>query len=35
MTRSGPGERVTFGPDLVIEAEEKVRAIQAHLKTAL
>src|SRR5438034_3264923 len=28
------GERVTFGPDLVIEAEEKVRAIQAHLKTA-
>src|SRR6266540_3910697 len=31
---SEPGERVTFGPDLVIEAEEKMRVIQAHLKTA-
>ena len=31
---SEPGERVTFGPDLVIDAEEKVRIIQAHLKTA-
>src|SRR5438105_399708 len=31
---SEPGERVTFGPDLVTEAEEKVRAIQTHLKTA-
>src|SRR5438045_9044703 len=29
-----PGERVTFGPDLVTEAEEKVRVIQDHLKTA-
>src|SRR6266542_4191675 len=28
------GERVIFGPDLVTEAEEKVRVIQAHLKTA-
>ena len=31
---SEPGERVTFGPDLVTEAEEKVRVIQNHLKTA-
>src|SRR5438034_10737205 len=31
---SEPGERVTFGPDLIIEAEEKVRVIQNHLKTA-
>src|SRR5438105_1114942 len=31
---SEPGERVTFGPDLVTEAEEKVRVIQSHLKTA-
>ena len=31
---SEPGERVVFGPDLVTEAEEKVRVIQAHLKTA-
>ena len=30
---SEPGERVTFGPDLVTEAEEKVRVIQNHLKT--
>src|SRR5437667_9819845 len=29
-----PGERVIFGPDLVTEAEEKVRIIQAHLNTA-
>src|SRR6266511_2484796 len=29
-----PGERVIFGPVLVIEAEEKVRVIQNHLKTA-
>src|SRR5437773_1747380 len=28
------GERVTFGLDLVTEAEEKVRVIQNHLKTA-
>src|SRR5947207_15339769 len=31
---SEPGERVTFGPDLVTEAEGKVRVIQNHLKTA-
>src|SRR5438105_6471799 len=31
---SEPRERVTFGPDLVTEAEEKVRVIQNHLKTA-
>src|SRR6266508_765506 len=31
---SEPGERVTFGPDLVTEAEKKVRVIQNHLKTA-
>ena len=31
---SEPGEQVTFGPDLVTEAEEKVRVIQNHLKTA-
>src|SRR5438132_14405256 len=31
---SEPGERVTFGPNLVTEAKEKVRAIQNHLKTA-
>jgi len=28
------GERVIFGPDLVTEAEEKVRVIQANLKAA-
>ena len=28
------GERVLFGPDLVIEAEEKVRVIQANLRAA-
>ena len=31
---SEPGERVVFGPDLVNEAEEKVRTIQANLKAA-
>src|SRR5438128_6492873 len=31
---SEPGERVTFGPDLVTEAKKKVRVIQNHLKTA-
>src|SRR5438132_1201349 len=31
---SEPGERVIFGPDLITEAEEKVRVIQNHLKTA-
>src|SRR6266511_4056875 len=28
------GERVTFGPDLVMEAEEKVQIIQNYLKAA-
>ncbi|WVZ80724.1 hypothetical protein U9M48_028180, partial [Paspalum notatum var. saurae] len=31
---SEPGERVTFGPDIVKEAEEKVVVIQKHLKFA-
>src|SRR5437762_6398232 len=31
---SEPGERVTFGSDLVTKAEEKVRVIQNHLKAA-
>ena len=31
---SEPGEQVIFGPDLVTDAEEKVRVIQTHLKTA-
>jgi hypothetical protein len=31
---SETGERKIFGPDLVIEAENKVRVIQANLKTA-
>ena len=31
---SEPGERRIFGPDLVQEAEEKVRTIQSNLKTA-
>src|SRR5438105_13966546 len=34
LSWSEPGERVTFGPDLVTDAKEKVRVIQAHLKTA-
>jgi hypothetical protein len=29
-----PGERVIFGPDLVIEAEEIVHRIQSNLKAA-
>src|SRR5213596_2536779 len=29
-----PGERVTFGPDIVQEAEERVQLIQKHLRTA-
>ncbi|WVZ75523.1 hypothetical protein U9M48_023568 [Paspalum notatum var. saurae] len=32
--RSNPGERVTFGPDLVTQAEEQVRFIQENLKRA-
>jgi hypothetical protein len=31
---SQTGERKIFGPDLVSEAEEKIRIIQANLKTA-
>jgi hypothetical protein len=31
---SKTGERKIFGPDLVVEAEDKVRVIQANLKTA-
>jgi hypothetical protein len=31
---SEPGERFFFGPDLVKEAEEKVKLIQQHLKIA-
>src|SRR5207244_5321745 len=31
---SEPGERVIFGPDLVTEAEEKVRVIHNYRKTA-
>jgi hypothetical protein len=31
---SQTGERKVFGPDLVSEAEEKIRIIQANLKTA-
>jgi hypothetical protein len=31
---SEPGERVILGPDLVTEAEEKVKQVQANLKTA-
>ena len=31
---SEPGEREAFGPELVVEAEEKVAVIQANLRTA-
>ena len=31
---SESGERITFGPDLVTQAEEKVRQIQANMKAA-
>src|SRR6185437_14501609 len=34
LSWSQVGERVVFGPDLVTEAEEKVRVIQANLKAA-
>ena len=34
LSWSQVGERVIFGPDLVTEAEEKVRVIQANLKAA-
>jgi hypothetical protein len=29
-----PGERMIFGPDLIIEAEEIVHGIQSNLKAA-
>src|SRR6266498_2217713 len=31
---SEPGERAIFGPDIIQEAEERVRLIQKHLRTA-
>ncbi|WVZ76457.1 hypothetical protein U9M48_024433 [Paspalum notatum var. saurae] len=34
LNRSEPGERVTFGPDLVTQAEEQVKFIQENLKRA-
>ncbi|WVZ48699.1 hypothetical protein U9M48_000118 [Paspalum notatum var. saurae] len=34
LNRSEPGERVTFGPDLVTQAEEQVKFIQNNLKSA-
>ena len=34
LSWSQVGERVVFGPDLVAEAEEKVRVIQENLKVA-
>src|SRR5688572_10428207 len=34
LSWSQAGERRIYGPDLVIEAEEQVKVIQAHLKTA-
>jgi hypothetical protein len=34
LSWSETGERKIFGPDLVIEAEDKVKVIQANLKTA-
>ena len=34
MSWSQAGERKVFGPDLIIEAEEKVKVIQNNLKVA-
>jgi hypothetical protein len=34
LSWSQAGERKIFGPDLVIEVEEKVRVIQENLKAA-
>jgi hypothetical protein len=34
LSWSETGERKIFGPDLVVEAEDKVKVIQANLKTA-
>jgi hypothetical protein len=33
LSWSETGERKIFGPDLVVEAEDKVKVIQANLKT--
>jgi hypothetical protein len=32
LNKVEPGERMTFGPDFVTEAEEIVQCIQSHLK---
>ena len=32
LSWSQAGEKQTYGPDLVVEAEEQVKVIQAHLK---
>jgi hypothetical protein len=34
LSWSETGEHKIFGPDLVIEAEDKVKVVQANLKTA-
>jgi hypothetical protein len=34
LSWSESGERVIFGPDIVIEVEEKVKLIQANILTA-
>jgi hypothetical protein len=34
LSWSKTGERKIFGPDLVVEAKDKVKVIQANLKTA-
>jgi hypothetical protein len=34
LSWSETGERKIFGPDLVVEAEDKVKVIQANLKAA-
>jgi hypothetical protein len=34
LSRSQTGEHKIFGPDLITEAEEKVKIIQSNLKTA-
>jgi hypothetical protein len=34
LSWSEAGERKIFGPDLVVKAEDKVKVIQANLKTA-
>jgi hypothetical protein len=34
LSWSETGERQTFGPDLVVEAKDKVKVIQANLRIA-